>query len=142
MGACSSAWPSPGRRAGAGARAGAGRKAAVRGRLLADNPARYLKLPRGGRPHAVVWARRQVKQWQRSGIRPAVAVWTPAQTAAFLTAITGHRLHAVYHLIALRGLRRGEAAGLRWCDVDLEHKVAYISWQLQYIAGDLVLCAR
>ena len=27
-----------------------------------------------------------------------------------------------------RGLRRGEAAGLRWCDVDLEHKAAYISW--------------
>jgi integrase len=114
--------------------------AAVRERLLADNPARYLKLPRGRRPHAVVWTRRRVKQWQRSGIRPAVAVWTPAQTAAFLNAITGHRLHAAYHLIALRGLRRGEAAGLRWCDVDLDHKVAYISWQLQYIAGELVLC--
>jgi integrase len=24
--------------------------------------------------------------------------------------------------------------------VDLDHKVAYISWQLQYIAGELVLC--
>jgi integrase len=114
--------------------------AAVREQLLADNPARYLRLPRGRRPHAVVWTRRRVKQWQRSGIRPVVAVWTPAQTAAFLTAITGHRLHAAYHLIALRGLRRGEAAGLRWCDVDLGHKVAYLSWQLQYIAGELVLC--
>ena len=114
--------------------------AAVRERLLADNPARYLKLPRGRRPHAVVWTRRRVKQWQSSGIRPVVAVWTPAQTAAFLTAITGHPLYAAYHLIALRGLRRGETAGLRWCDVDLEHQVAYISWQLQYIAGELVLC--
>jgi len=114
--------------------------AAVCERLLADNPARYLKLPRGRRPHAVVWTRRRVKQWQRSGARPVVAVWTPTQTAAFLTAITGHRMHAAYHLIALRGLRRGEAAGLRWCDVDLDHQVAYISWQLQYIAGELVLC--
>jgi len=114
--------------------------AAVRERLLADNPARYLRLPRGRRPHAVVWTRRRVKQWQRSGTRPVVAVWTPAQTAEFLTAIAGHRLHAAFHLIALRGLRRGEAAGLRWCDVDLEHQVAYISWQLQYIAGNLVLC--
>jgi integrase len=114
--------------------------AAVRERLLADNPARYLKLPRGRRPHAVVWTRRRVKQWQRSGARPVVAVWTPTQTAAFLNAITGHRLHAAYHLIALRGLRRGEAVGLRWCDVDLDHQVAYISWQLQYIAGELVLC--
>jgi hypothetical protein len=42
-----------------------------------------------------------------------VAVWTPAQTAAFLNAITGRALHAAFHLIALRGLRRGEAAGLR-----------------------------
>jgi hypothetical protein len=29
-----------------------------------------------------------------TGERPVVAVWTPAQTAAFLNAITGHRLHA------------------------------------------------
>jgi integrase len=114
--------------------------AAVRERLLADNLARYLKLPRGRRPHAVVWTRRRVKQWQRTGVRPAVAVWTPAQTAAFLNAISGHPLHAVFHLIALRGLRRGEAAGLRWCDLDLDHKVAYINWQLQYAGGELVLC--
>jgi integrase len=38
-----------------------------------------------------------------------------------------HRLYAVFHLIALRGLRRGEAAGLRWCDVDLEGSAAMIS---------------
>ncbi len=33
--------------------------------------------------------------------------------------------------IPLRGLRRGEAAGLRWCDVDLDSKTAVISQQLQ-----------
>ena len=48
-----------------------------------------------------------------------MAVWTAAQTAQFLTRVRGHRLYAAFHLIALRGLRRGEAAGLRWCDVDL-----------------------
>jgi site-specific recombinase XerD len=36
------------------------RNAAVRERLLPDNPARYLKLPRGRRPHAVVWTPRRV----------------------------------------------------------------------------------
>jgi hypothetical protein len=41
-------------------------------------------------------------------------VWTAAQTGRFLTASASHRLYAIYHLIALRGLRRGEAAGLRW----------------------------
>ena len=43
-----------------------------------------------------------------------MAVWTARQTAEFLRSIEGHRLYAAYHLIALRGLRRGEAAGLRW----------------------------
>ena len=51
-----------------------------------------------------------------------------------------HRLYAAYHLIALRGLRRGEAAGLRWCDVDLDGKVAVISQQLQQYGGRLVVC--
>jgi len=72
--------------------------------------------------------------------RPAVAVWTAAQTAQFLHAIAGHRLHAAYHLIALRGLRRGEAAGRRWCDVDLGGKVAVISQQLQQYDGHLTVC--
>jgi hypothetical protein len=31
-----------------------------------------------------------------------------------------------FHLIALRGPRRVEAAGLRWCDADLDHVVAAI----------------
>ena len=38
------------------------------------------------------------------------------------------------------GLRRGEAAGLRWCDVDLGGKVAVISQQLQQYDGHLVVC--
>ncbi len=32
-----------------------------------------------------------------------------------------------YHLIALGGLCRGEAAGLCWCDVDLDGMTAVIS---------------
>ena len=72
--------------------------------------------------------------------RPAVAVWTAAQTAQFLHAIAGHRLYAAYHLIALRGLRRGEAAGRRWCDVDLDGKTAMISQQLQQYDGHLTVC--
>ena len=48
--------------------------------------------------------------------------------------------YAAYHLIALRGLRRGEAAGLRWCDVDLDGKAAVISQQLQQYDGKLAVC--
>jgi len=69
-----------------------------------------------------------------------VAVWTATQTAQFLASIEEHRLYAAYHLIALRGLRRGEAAGLRWCDVDLDGKAAVISQQLQQYDGRLAVC--
>jgi len=89
----------------------------------------------------VVWTSARIEQWQQTGIRPAVAVWTPAQTAAFLNAIRGHRLYAAYHLITLRGLRRGEACGLRWCDIDLDAATAVISWQLQQHGGHIILCS-
>jgi site-specific recombinase XerD len=38
--------------------------AAARERLIPDNPARYVRLPRGARPHAVVWTKRRVKEWK------------------------------------------------------------------------------
>jgi len=62
----------------------------------------------------VVWTSARVEHWQRTGIRPAVAGWTPAQTVAFLNSIRGHRLCAAYRLIALRGFRR---RGLQWSTV-------------------------
>ena len=76
----------------------------------------------------------------RTGEHLAVAVWTVTQTALFLCSIQDDRPYAAYHLIALRGLRRGEAAGLRWCDVDLNGKIAVISQQLQQYDGHLVVC--
>jgi integrase len=114
--------------------------AAVREGLITDNPARYVQLPAGRRPHAVVWTRRRIRDWQRTGIRPPVAVWTTAQTRRFLKFIAGHRLYAAYQLTALHGLRRGEACGLRWADLDLDAGLAYISRQLQYVAGKLTEC--
>jgi integrase len=114
---------------------------AIRSGLIADNPASRAELPPGRRPRAVVWTPARVEHWQPTGDRPVVAVWTAAQTAQFLRCIKDHRLYAAYHLIALRGLRRGEAAGLRWCDVDLDGKTATISQQLQQSGGRLVVCA-
>ena len=40
--------------------------------------------------------------------------------AAFLDHVADDPLYALWWLIALRGLRRGEAAGLRWHDIDLD----------------------
>ena len=114
--------------------------AAIRRGLITDNPAARAELPRARRPRAVVWTPYRVGQWRRSGERLPVAVWTARQTAQFLDSIRWHRLYAAYHLIALRGLRRGEAAGLRWCDVDLDGKSAVISQQLQQYDGRLAVC--
>jgi integrase len=114
--------------------------AAVRERKIPDNPTRYLQMAAGRRPHAVVWTARRVKHWRRTGKRPAVAVWTPAQTRQFLKAITGHPLHTAFLIMALLGLRRGEACGLQWSDLDLDAGLAYITRQVQRVKGVLTTC--
>jgi len=47
-------------------------------------------------------------------------VWTPAQLGRFLQATKDHRLSAMWILLSTTGMRRGEACGLTWGDVDLE----------------------
>lgn len=44
----------------------------------------------------------------------------PEEARRFLEAAREDRLHALYVLAILHGLRRGELLGLRWADVDLE----------------------
>jgi integrase len=51
--------------------------------------------------------------WRATGEHPVVAVWTAAQTAAFLDYVHNHRLYLMFRLITLVGLRRGEACGTR-----------------------------
>jgi integrase len=46
--------------------------------------------------------------------------WTPGELREFLELVEGHRLEAAFHLLATTGARRGEVAGLRWVDVDLD----------------------
>lgn len=94
--------------------------AAIREGLLRDNPARYVEVPSPRRPHALIWTAQRVEAWQQTGERPAVAVWMVEKTATFLSFAGNDRLAAMWWLVALRGLRRGEAAGLRWAEVDLD----------------------
>lgn len=59
--------------------------------------------------------------------RPSkVMVWTPALTKQFLQRARGHRPYAQFHLIACRGLRRGESCGLRWSDLDLRGGTGFV----------------
>jgi integrase len=103
--------------------------AAIRDGLLRDNPARLAELPTPCRPQAQVWTDPRVDAWRRTGQRFAVAVWTAKQLVAFLDFVADDRLFAMWWLIALRGMRRGEAAGLRWVDVDLDQKIIMIDQQ-------------
>ena len=48
-----------------------------------------------------------------------MTVWTPPQTAMFLTSVRRDRLFALWLVASHTGMRRGELAGLRWRDVDL-----------------------
>jgi len=111
--------------------------AARRQGLIDRNPVSEIALPRGRRPRAVVWTDDLIAQWRRTGAHPPVAVWTAAQTARFLASCREHRLYAAFHLIALRGLRRGETIALRWCDLDLDRGVGYICRQRVRIGGQI-----
>lgn len=84
---------------------------AIRQGLIPDNPARQVELPSRRRAHALVWTPERVADWHATGIRPTIAVWTAAQLAAFLDSVRPDRLSALWRL-----------AGLRWADLDLNHR--------------------
>jgi integrase len=90
---------------------------AVKRRMLAHNPALHVELPRTALYRPVVWDAQQV------GI--------------FLDAIQGHRLYALYGVVVLTGLRRGEALGLRWADVDLDEGVLHVRQQVVAVGTEV-----
>jgi integrase len=54
-----------------------------------------------------------------SAPRPKVRPWEPEELGAFLDAVATDRLGVFLDLKAGTGLRRGEALGIRWADLDL-----------------------
>ncbi|MBI1758545.1 MAG: site-specific integrase [Actinobacteria bacterium] len=76
--------------------------------------------------------------------RAAASWWQPDEVAAFLTAVDGDPLFALYEVAAFAGLRRGELLGLRWEDVDLDRAAAglHVRQSLSGVAGahDCVVC--
>jgi integrase len=65
--------------------------------------------------------------------------FTPEEARAFLAAIKGDRLEALYSVALTMGLRQGEALGLEWQDVDLELGYLRITQQLQRHDGTFQL---
>lgn len=67
-----------------------------------------------------------------------IATWTAPQLREFLEGTADDPLHAAYVLIATTGMRRGEAMGLRWQDVDLDAGFVRIRQTLTTVNDKLV----
>lgn len=56
---------------------------------------------------------------------------------SLMLALEGHRMQALITTILVLGLRRGEALGLRWADVDFDAGVVHVRQTLQRLDGEL-----
>lgn len=63
--------------------------------------------------------------------RKEMRFWTPEQARAFLAAVAGDRLEALFRLALDTGMRQGELFGLRWRDVDIEGGALYVQTALK-----------
>lgn len=66
---------------------------------------------------------------------PEMSFWSPSELRRFLSANEGDDLYPMLRLVAMSGLRRGEACGLRWSDVDLETSRVNVRQQLVIVAA-------
>ncbi len=102
------------------------------------NIASHVRLPSCPRKRPLVWTTGRVRQWEKDGTVPGeVMVWTPEQTRTFLTHARRYTwLFPMFHLIALKCLRRGEAVGLPWGNtrlvdgrIDIRVRVVQLAWE-------------
>lgn len=70
----------------------------------------------------------------RPADRAEMKTWTFAELNTFLEVAREHRHSALWWILGTTGMRRGEALGLRWSDVDLDN--AEIKVQRALVTGD------
>ncbi|WP_059010607.1 tyrosine-type recombinase/integrase [Streptomyces specialis] len=103
---------------------------AIAQQIITFNPAAHVEMDPVRKSKALVWTDERVARWELTGEKPsAVMVWTPQQTGAFLDHVAEDRLYALWHLIALRGLRRGEACAQPWSEVSLDTGMLTVTTQ-------------
>lgn len=104
---------------------------AIGQQIITFNPAAHVEIDPVRKPKALVWTDERVAKWEQTGEKPSpVMFWTPQQTGAFLDFVAEDRLYAMWHLIAFRGLRRGEACGQPWSETNLDTHSLTVSSQL------------
>lgn len=85
----------------------------VRKGLLSKNPAEHVELPMRAHQVDVLDSPDEAEE------EVPFHVWDAAQVRTWAAAMEDDRLRALWLLLPLTGLRRGEALGLRWRDLDL-----------------------
>lgn len=93
----------------------------VRWNVLPANPASSVRVPKGEHKE--------------------MSVWTSEEARRFLDSLEHDRLRALWELALHTGMRRGELAGLRWSDVDLEKATLTISQQRTTAGSETVTMA-
>lgn len=86
---------------------------------LAENPAKNLRL--------------------NHRYRPRFTAWTADDAQRFLKVVRDDRLYALYAVALSVGLRRGEALGLQWADLDVDDGYLRVRQSLQRVSGALQL---
>lgn len=56
----------------------------------------------------------------RPSASPEMTTWKPEQLLTFLQGAAEHRMMGAFWLLGTTGMRRGEAMGLKWADIDLD----------------------
>ncbi|MFC6015633.1 tyrosine-type recombinase/integrase [Plantactinospora solaniradicis] len=96
------------------------------------NPATLVRTP-ADRPLPIVWEPERVERWKTTGEVPGpIMVWTEQLLVRFLDHAAEHDpdLYPLFHLMAYRGPRRGEACGLRDAEVRLGRREVTINNQI------------
>ena len=71
--------------------------------------------------------------------RPEMTTWTSDQLKSFLQTVSTDRLGHAFTLLAATGMRRGEALGLRWRDIDFDASQIAIVQTLNAVKGKIII---
>jgi integrase len=71
-------------------------------------------------------------------VRHDLVTWTADEVRTFLAAVEGDRMAPAYRLLASTGMRRGEALGLHWSNVDLDASRVVVNRSLTLVNEELV----
>ncbi|MFJ4987930.1 tyrosine recombinase XerC [Streptomyces sp. NPDC088732] len=104
---------------------------AIRRQYITFNPAAFVEVGTVRRAKGLLWTAERVARWQVTGEKPGpVMVWSPALLGQFLDEAESHRLYCLFHVIAHHGLRRGEAVGLDWENINFEARTIGVAREI------------